>query len=290
MVLGLAAALGAALAFGIASILQAMAAAVTVGGRGVDPRLLLRLVRRPGFLVAVALNLVGFLLHLYALRALPLFVAQAGIAANVAVTAVLAVLVLRVRLGVMGWVGVGAVCAGLTLVAGAAGPAGQDRGSTLARVVIVVGVVGVAAAGVLAARVPARVAGGAGVVLLGLVAGLGFGLVSVAGRLLPTLTVGAVLTDAATYALLAAGAVAFLLYATALQRGSVTTVTSALVLTQTAAPALVGVVLLGDRVRPGWVPLAVLGMALSLAGTAVLARFERVHWTPRPLATDPPFG
>jgi hypothetical protein len=67
-------------------------------------------------------------------------------------------------------------------------------------------------------------------------------------------------------------------------------VTSALVLTQTAAPALVGVVLLGDRVRPGWVPLAVLGMALSLAGTAVLARFERVHWTPRPLATDPPLG
>ena len=284
MVLGLAAALGAALAFGVASILQAMAAAVTVGGPGVDPRLLMRLMRRPGFLVAVGLNLVGFLLHLYALRALPLFVAQAGIAANVAVTAVLAVLVLRVRLGVMGWVGMGAVCAGLALVAGAAGLPGQDRGSLVARAVIMIGVVGVAAAGVLAARV----VGGAGVVLLGLVAGLGFGLVSVAGRLLPTLSIGALLADAATYALLAAGAVAFLLYATALQRGSVTTVTSAMVLTQTAAPALAGVALLGDRVRPGWVPLAVLGMALSLAGTSVLARFEGVHWTPRPLATDPP--
>ena len=61
-----------------------------------------------------------------------------------------------------------------------------------------------------------------------------------------------------------------------------------MVLTQTAAPALAGVALFGDRVRPGWVPLALLGMALSLAGTSVLARFEGVHWTPTRLASDPP--
>ena len=276
MVLGLAAALGAALAFGVASILQAMAAAVTVGGPGVDPRLLMRLVRRPGFLVAVALNLVGFLLHLYALRALPLFVAQVGVAANVAVTAVLSALVLGTRLGALGWVGMGAVCGGLALVAGAAGPAGQDRGSLVVRLFILIAVVAVAAAGVLADRV----AGTPGVVLLGLVAGVGFGLVSVAARLLPSLGVGAVLADAAAYALMAAGAVAFLLYVTALQRGSVTTVTSAMVLTQTAAPALAGVALFGDQVRAGWVPLALLGVVLALAGTSALARFEVVPTGP----------
>ena len=286
MVLGLAAALGAALAFGVASILQARAAAVTVGGPGVDPRLLGRLVRRPGFLVAVALNLVGFLLHLYALRSLPLFVAQVGISANVAVTAVLSVLVLGTRLGVMGWVGMGAVCAGLALVAGAAGPAGQDRGSLVVRLFILTAVVAVAAAGVLADRV----AGSPGVVLLGLVAGVGFGLVSVAARLLPSLAVGAVLADAAAYALMAAGAVAFLLYVTALQRGSVTTVTSAMVLTQTAAPALAGVALLGDQVRAGWVPLALLGVVLALAGTSALARFEVVPTAAGPLPSDRPRG
>jgi drug/metabolite transporter (DMT)-like permease len=280
---GLAAALGAALVFGVASILQAAAAAGTVSGSGVDPRLLVRLSRRPGFLVALALNLVGFGLHLYALRALPLFLAQAAIAGNVAVTAVLAVVVLRVRLGAAGCAGVGAVCLGLALITGAAGPAGQDRGSMVVRAFVLVAVVAVAAAGVLADRV----AGASGVVLLGLTAGLGFGLVSVAARLLPTLAVGAVLADAATYALVAAGAVAFLLYVTALQRGPVTTVISAMVLTQTVAPAVIGVVLLGDRVRPGGFPLALAGTVLALAGTIALARFEAGPALAGPRARDP---
>ena len=270
MVLGLAAALGAAVAFGVASILQALAAARTAGSAGVDPRLLLRLARRPGFVVAVALNLAGFGLHLYALRALPLFLAQAAIGASVAVTAVLAVVVLHARLGVVEWASVGGVCAGLALVAGAAGPVGEDRGGMTVRAFVVIAIVAVAAGGVLAAQVDAAPA----VVLLGLAAGLGFGLVSVAARLLPDLAVGAVLADVATYALLVAGAVAFLLYVTALQRGNVTTVTSAMVLTQTAAPAVIGVLLLGDEVRPGWVWWALLGLILALAGTSMLARFE----------------
>ena len=202
--LGLSAALGAALAFGVASILQARAAAGTVAGA--------RPQRGPA-----AAHAAGPTTGLpgggraqprrlrpapVALRALPLFLAQVAIAASVAVTAVLAVLVLRVRLGAAGWAAVGAVCAGLALVAGSAGPAGQNRAGTDARAFVLVAVLGVAVLGLLVGRV----AGCAGVVLLGLVAGLGFGLVSVAARLLPSLAVGAVLADAATYALLAAGA------------------------------------------------------------------------------------
>jgi hypothetical protein len=55
----------------------------------------------------------------------------------------------------------------------------------------------------------------------------------------------------------------------------VTTATAANVVTQTAVPAVVGVWLLGDRVREGWGPVAVLGFALALAGALGLARFER---------------
>lgn len=274
--LGLAAALGAALSFGLASILQARVAAETAAVAGIDPRLLVRMLRRPAFVAALVLNLAGFVLHLVALRALPLFLAQAGIAASIAVTAVLAVLVLRVRLGPVGWAAVGAVCAGLALVAGAAGPAGEERGSAAVRAFVVIAVLGVALAGVLAARVQGR----PGAVLLGLSAGLGFGLVGVAARLLPDLTVTTLLADAATYALLAAGAVAFLLYVSALQRASVTTVTSAMVLTQTALPAVVGIALLGDHVRPGWALPALLGLALALAGTSVLARYEATGAVP----------
>ena len=75
---------------------------------------------------------------------------------------------------------------------------------------------------------------------------------------------------------MAAGGIAFLLYSTAMQRGSVTTATAANVVTQTAVPAVVGILLLGDRVREGWGPVAVLGFLLALAGALGLARFERV--------------
>jgi hypothetical protein len=60
----------------------------------------------------------------------------------------------------------------------------------------------------------------------------------------------------------------------ALQRAAVMTATSSLVLTQTAVPALVGVLLLGDQVRSGGAGFAVLGLALAVAGAATLARYD----------------
>jgi hypothetical protein len=45
---------------------------------------------------------------------------------------------------------------------------------------------------------------------------------------------------------------------------------------QTAAPAAVGVLLLGDTIRPGWSLAAAAGLVLSGAGATALARFEGV--------------
>jgi hypothetical protein len=106
------------------------------------------------------------------------------------------------------------------------------------------------------------------------VSGLGFAVVAVAARVLPDLSPPALATQPAAYALVVAGPVAFLLYAVALQRAAVMTATSSLVLTQTAVPALVGVLLLGDQVRPGGAGFAVLGLALAVAGAATLARYD----------------
>ena len=60
------------------------------------------------------------------------------------------------------------------------------------------------------------------------------------------------LTSPATYALVVAGVVAMLTYSIALQRGTVTQATAPLVVGETVAPALVGLLLLGDHARPGW--------------------------------------
>jgi drug/metabolite transporter (DMT)-like permease len=275
--LALVAALGSAVAFGIAAVLQGLATDRAEDAGGLDPRLLLRLARQPVFLAALALNLVGFGLHFAALQSLPLFLVQAVIAASVAVTAVLSVRVFRTPLRRGQWVAVAVAVAGLALLAPSAESGEATAPTTGERVALLAVVLGTVAAGALAGRLP----GVAGGVVLALLGGVGFGVVAVSARLLPTLAPPGVLREPLTYLLLQAGVVAFLLYSTAMQRGSVTTATAANVVTQTAVPALVGVVLLGDRVRDGWGPVALVGFALALAGALGLARFERVG-TPAP--------
>src|SRR4051794_29250571 len=129
MVLGFALALGAAVAFGVAALLQAIAARREEPADAVDPRLLLRMLRHPAFLAALALNLGGFALHFTALRVLPLFLAQSIIGSSVAVTALLSARVLGAPLNRQEYASVGAVCLGLVLLAGGGGGGGGGGGT-----------------------------------------------------------------------------------------------------------------------------------------------------------------
>ena len=117
MILAVLCAVGAMVLFGIAAVLQALATSRAVDVEVLDPRLLLRLSAQPVFLAALALNGLGFLLHITALQSLPLFLVQAVIAGSVAVTAVLSVRVFGVRLGPSQWGAVGLVVLGLVLLA-----------------------------------------------------------------------------------------------------------------------------------------------------------------------------
>jgi drug/metabolite transporter (DMT)-like permease len=277
--LGLAAAFAAALAFGLAAILQGISTAETEASTGLDPRLLLRLLRQPVFVTSLLLNLLGFGLHVLALRSLPLFLAQAAIASSVAVTAVLATRVFEVELTRAQWGSVGAVCLGLTLLAGTAESGAALTGGSGVRWLVLATVVSVAIAGAVVARGRAALTA----VLLGLLGGTAYGMVAVSARLLGEESWSGLASDVATYLLLACGAVAYLLYTTAMQRGSVTTTTAAVVVTQTAVPAVVGITLLGDRVHAGLGPLAIVGFLLALGGAAALARFEQTTPVPEPL-------
>jgi hypothetical protein len=127
----------------------------------------------------------------------------------------------------------------------------------------------VAVAGVAASKLgnPART------LVLGAVAGLGYGIVAVAARVLPGFSLNELVRDPAAYALAAAGIVSFMLYATALEGGSVTVATAAVVLAETAPPALIGVMFLGDHTRHGLTGVAVLAFILAVACALLLARF-----------------
>ncbi|MGW0866666.1 DMT family transporter [Streptomyces sp. NPDC002611] len=263
-------ALGAAVCFGTATVLQAMAArSVAATGPVGDVALLWRALRQWRYLVGLALDGLGFLLQIIALRSVPIYAVGAALAASLAVTAVVAARLLKVRLSRMEWAAVGVVCAGLALLGLASGAEGDESGPGWLKWAMLGAAAGVLLLGAVGGRLPER----GRALALGLGAGCGFGVVEVAVRLIDGLSPGELFTNPAAYALVLGGGAAFLLLTSALQRGSVTTATAGLVLGETVAPALIGVIWLGDRTREGLGWLAVLGFAVAVAGALALSRF-----------------
>ncbi|WP_030865184.1 hypothetical protein [Streptomyces sp. NRRL F-2747] len=277
-------ALGAAVCFGTASVLQAMAArAAEPGtGSGVDAALLLRAARQWRYVVGLGLDAAGFVLQIVALRNLPIYTVGAALAASLAVTAVVSARLLHVPLSGAEWGAVGTVCAGLAMLALSSGEEGSGTGSFALKLGLLGVAVLVLLVGVVAGGLPDR----SRALVLGLASGTGFGVVEVAVRLIDDVS-PATLANPALYALLLGGAAGFLLLTSALQRGSVTTATAGMVLGETIGPAAVGVAWLGDTTRAGLAWLAVLGFAVAVAGALALARFGEPPATPRPGTPDP---
>jgi drug/metabolite transporter (DMT)-like permease len=96
----------------------------------------------------------------------------------------------------------------------------------------------------------------------------------ISSRILPDFVLADLLGSPASYSLVLGGGLALYLYSMALQRGSAIAATTPLIAVQTMTPAAVGVLFLGDEVRSGWWPAAVLGFAITAVSAIVLVRFE----------------
>jgi drug/metabolite transporter (DMT)-like permease len=291
MLASLTAALVAAVFYGIASVMQSVAAHEASNRKpqdadasGVDPGLLPRMLRQWRFVVSLCLDALGFVAQLIALQRLPLFAVQAIVAANLAVTAVVASLVIKVRLSWREWLAVTGVVAGVGLLGSSAGPEGASQAGVVFKLALIVTIAALGLIGLAAARLraPART------LALGLVAGFGYGVIGIAARVLNGFEPLTLLRDPAAYAVAAAGIVSFVFYATALEGGSVTVATAAVVLAETLPPAVIGVVFLGDRTRPGLEPAAITGFLLAVASAVMLARFgEADHPDQGPSGREP---
>ncbi|HTB53936.1 MAG TPA: hypothetical protein VK719_01680 [Trebonia sp.] len=276
MLASLTAALVAALFYGIASVMQSVAAheasnrkPADADAGGVDPGLLPRMLRQWRFVVSLCLDALGFVAQLIALQRLPLFAVQAIVAANLAVVAVVASLLIKVRLSWREWLAVTGVVVGVGLLGSSAGPEGASQAGVVFKLALIVAIAALGLIGLAAARLrdPART------LALGLVAGFGYGVIGIAARVLNGFEPLTLLRDPAAYAVAAAGIVSFVFYATALEGGSVTVATAAVVLAETLPPAIIGVVFLGDRTRPGLEPAAIVGFLLAVTSAVMLARF-----------------
>jgi drug/metabolite transporter (DMT)-like permease len=273
----LASALAAACCFGIASVIQALAArAASDGTAGVSPKLVVRMFGQWRFVASIGLDLIGFVAQLIALRRLPLFAVQAAIAASLAVTALMSAWLASHMLAGREWAAVLVVTAGIAMLGSSAGATGAADVGAEFRLGLIIAVAGLAVAGLAAARLPGR----SRTLALGMVAGLGYGVVGVAARILVGFSPADLIRDPASYVLAAAGVISFLFYASALEHGDVTVATAATVLTETVLPSIVGVMFLGDTTRHGLVDVAAAGFALAIVGAVTLARFGEAEAVP----------
>lgn len=273
MTLALLAALGITVCYGLATVLQSVGARKTTASDSLDPGLIVRLLGSVPYLIGLGLDGLGYVLTVVALQTLPLFVVEAFTAGALAVTAVAAATWLRIPLSRGEWIGVVAVTLGLVALGLSAG---EDRDVALTATQKWLPLAAAAVLLVLTAGA-ARLKGRISVTALGALAGLGFGLVGIATRTLDQpLTVTGVLTDPSAYGMVAAGAVSLLALATALQRGGVTQATAAMVVAETIIPSAIGLLFLGDEVRPGFEFVALTGMAVAIAGSVALARMGEI--------------
>jgi drug/metabolite transporter (DMT)-like permease len=274
VIIGLLGAALAALCYGVGSVLQAIGARRTTESGGLDPRLMMRLVKQLPYVVGLVLDGIGFLGAVVALRTLPLFLVQSAIAGSVGVTAIMSVFVLHARLKRNEILALLMLFLGLVLLGVSAQPESAKHLGTAGVVWLYVGLVVVIVLGVVSGRYNNR-AGAAG---LAAAAGLGFGGVGISARVLEVPNdIWRILLDPVLWALAIYGVLSLLLFATALQRGSVTSTSAITFAVETVVPALIGIVFLGDRARPGLDLVAVAGFVLTVAGSIALASYGEVE-------------
>ncbi|WP_238017363.1 hypothetical protein KZZ52_05580 [Dactylosporangium sp. AC04546] len=255
-------------AYGVANLLQSVAAARTDLHQGFHPLLLLRLGRHKSYLVGVGCQFAGFALAFFARRDLPLFLVQSAMAAGLGVTTVLGVLILKWKLPRTEILLLLMLTVGIAALVLAAKPSPSRQLGTegvvgLALVLVLIGFVGFFAG---------RLHGAPGSVALGALSGVAFGAAAVASRPLASAhSLSEFVTDPLSYLLIAHSLVGQLLLGLAMQRGSTTAAVAAMDAAGAVPAALIGLLVLGDGVWPGREWLVALGFVVTLGSVIGLS-------------------
>ncbi|MEU7870711.1 hypothetical protein [Dactylosporangium sp. NPDC049140] len=275
-------------AYGVANLLQSVAAARTDLHQGFQPMLLLRLGRHKSYLVGVACQCAGFALAFFARRDLPLFLVQSAMAAGLGVTTILGVLILKWKLPRTEIALLLALTVGIAALVLAAKPSPSRQLGTGGVIGLIVVLVVLAVLGFFAGRLH----GAPGSVVLGSLSGVAFGAAAVASRPLASAdSFAQFVTDPLSYLLIAHSLVGQLLLGLAMQRGSTTAAVAAMDAAGAVPAALVGLFFLGDGVWPHREWLVAVGIIVTLAGVIGLSFYaepQHHHETAEESEPSPP--
>ncbi|MBU2670846.1 hypothetical protein KOI35_45830 [Actinoplanes bogorensis] len=269
------------LAYGVANLLQSAAAARTTVHHTFDPSLLVRLAGQRTYLLGLGCQVLGFVLAFLARGDLPLFLVQASVAAGLGVTAVLGVVFLKWSLPAAEVVLLVLLMVGIAALVKSAQPAPARPLGAAAIIGLTLALLVIGGLGYFAVRLQ----GALGSVVLGSLAGVGFSAAAIAARPLANehSAVG-FFANPLLYLLVVHSLVGQLLLGLAMQRGSTTAAVAAMDAAGAVPAAIVGLLLLGDRIEPGKEWLAGLGFVVTLAAVIALTRYAEPqhHAAPAP--------
>ncbi len=254
----------AAVGYGGGAVLQA-AGVRRANAKGSEG--LVGLVQQPLFLIGLLADFGSWLVSRFALHSLPLFVVQSILAGSLAVTVLLARLVLGVALRTPERLAIAATVVGIAIVGVSAGDGPAQDITQVLKISILLGIPAIGALGFIAVRMKKSV-------LLAVLAGTGFTGSALAARAvrIDDVSIVGVLTEPLLWAVLVYAILALAMHAIALINGTVGAVTATMWSTEVLIAAVIGFVALGDHVRPHFLVPALFGIALMLAATIVMSR------------------
>jgi hypothetical protein len=261
------------LAYGVANFLQAVAANREQKHDNFHPRLLWKLASQKTYLTGIGCQVLGFLLAIVARADLPLFLVQSAVAAGLGVTAILGVAILKWQLPRAEIVLLIGLTGGIIAQVIAAKPSASKDLDTVAILTLAGSWLLIAVAGWFTAR---GLHGVPGSVALGALAGLAFGAAAVASRpLASTIGVTDLLSNPLLYLIIVQSLTGQLLLAMAMQRGSTTAAVASMDAAFAVPAAAVGLLLLGDQIRPGLEWLAAVGFLATLGTVLALTKYAQ---------------
>jgi len=275
LLLGLTAALVASVLFNVGLALQALEARATPKSLSLRLSLLVRLLRRPRWLIGWVLGIVGIGPQVLALATAPFVVVQPALAVGLLLLLWIGSRKLGERVGVPEWIGVISIVVGVALVAAGAPTHAETHRSVLA-------VAAVVAALSIPGLVPLTVRGSRfdSALLVMIASGTGFAATNVATKLMSDDVgsrdfAGAVLWAAVG---LGMGVAATLTGMTAFQRRPATIVVPLTTAVQTFLPIVMEPLFLREHWTSaplGGAPIAI-GLLITVIGTTLLARTRAV--------------
>lgn len=272
--LALAALAAASLLLGVAAVVQAIGAGRANG---------LRVLVQPWYLLGTACDLGGWLLSVLAMRHLPILLVQTALAASLTVTVLLGAWVLGTRPGARVWAGVAVLLVATGAVAAAAEPGRVSTVPAALTPSLGLALLAIGGAALWAYRSPrtARCA---------VLAGLAYSGAAVAARAVHGSTASHFLVDPMVWLLVSLNIIGAVMFARALETGphAVNEATAWLWAVEVVVPSVVGLLALGDGVRPGWGLLTAMAITAAVVAASVVSLAGGDQVTERSPVIRPP--